>query len=456
MTAKVILLVTSALLLLSCDHLLDVDLPANQISTALVFESVQSADAALATLYGNLRDSSPIAGGAGGSGILWSSYTDDLDCYSPSGETTGIRDLYLNVQNDSNLAVLNYWTAAYKQVYLANSIMEGATHSNALPAKEKQRIKGEALLIRSILYYYLMQIYGNIPYVTTTDYIVNQSIEKTSLSDLNHIIESDLTIAMNDLENDYRNNERIFPNKKVAQLMLAKVYMQQQKWMQAEGLLREIINFSSYTFESDVAKVFQKSGSHILWQLKPKNTNDPTQEIQSLYFSNAAPSLYALTPNLINTFSAGDKRLQQWITPVIVSQKTYYRADKYKNRTTNATEYSIVFRLEEVYLLLAEALSHQNKIEQALQYVNKTRIRAGLNAITMPITQEFLMNEILLENRKEFFTEMGHRFIDLKRNGRLNDLKNNKVNWKNESELWPIPQKEILLNHNLKPQNNGY
>lgn len=450
------LFITTGLLLLSCDHLVDVDLPANQISTTLVFESVQSADAVLANLYGNLRDNSPLTGGSGGSGILWGTYTDDLDSYAASGENTGIRDLYLNLLNDSNLQVLNYWTATYKQIYLANAIIEGVTKSSALPVNEKQRIIGEALLIRSLMYFYLTQIYGDIPLVTSTDYTINQSITKTSSAEVINRIQTDLATAVMSLDNEYRNPERIFPNKKVAQLLLAKTYMQQQRWLQAEELLRDIIIFPKYTFETDLSKVFQKTGTHILWQLKPKNTNDPTKEIQSLYFSNAAPTLYALTPNLISSFSATDKRLQQWITPVTVAQKTYYRADKYKNRTSNATEYSVIFRLEEVYLLLSEVLARQNKTQEALQMLNKTRSRAGLSLLTLPMSQETVLNETLSENRKEFFAEMGHRFLDLKRMGRLNDLQNSKVNWKNHSQLWPIPQKEILLNPNLKPQNNGY
>ena len=148
--------------------------------------------------------------------------------------------------------------------------------------------------------------------------------------------------------------------------------------------------------------------------------------------------------------------MHQWTAAVTAGPNTWYRADKYKNRTNNANEYSIVFRLEEAYLLLAEALAQQNKVPQALPYVNATRLRAQLPAVAVPITKEVVLNEILLENRKEFFVEMGHRFLDLKRAGRLNDLKNTKLNWKDEFRLWPVPQKEILLNPNIKPQNNGY
>lgn len=144
------------------------------------------------------------------------------------------------------------------------------------------------------------------------------------------------------------------------------------------------------------------------------------------------------------------------MSEVKVGGNTWYRADKYKVRSGNTTEFSIVFRLEEVYLLLAEALAQQDKITEALPYINATRMRAKLDALSQPISKNILLNEILLELRKEFFTETGHRFFDLKRLNRLGDLTHTKPNWKNFHQLWPLPEKELLLNPNLNPQNNGY
>ncbi len=217
-----------------------------------------------------------------------------------------------------------------------------------------------------------------------------------------------------------------------------------------------ITQSSLYQFENDLSKVFTKTGSHILWQLKPKNSGDATQEVSAYYFINAVPSNYALSKNLVDNFSTGDQRKNQWMATVTVGQNTWYRAAKYKNLTNNTTEYSVIFRLEEVYLLLAETLTQQDKLADALPFLNATRQRATLSALVMPISKQSLLNEILLENRKEFFTEMGHRFLDLKRMNRLGELLPFKTNWKNYHSLWPLPQKELLLNPNLNPQNTGY
>lgn len=437
---------------ISCEKLIEVDVPDNQIPSGLVFENVQTADAALAALYAGMRDKSPVAGSS--SGELLSSYTDDLDCYTTTA-TNGVYDLYRNQQIGTNEVIYSYWSDAYGQIYAANAIIEGVENSSSLSVPDKNRIKGEALLMRSVIFFYLWQMFGDIPYPISTNYKINESLGKLQSLEVAIELDGDLTDAVGLLNDEYRNAERIYPNKKVAQLMLAKIYMLQKRWTEAEVILKSIVQSPLYLFQNDVTAVFTKSGRHILWQLKPKS-GFPTLESMAYYFTGAAPSTYALTQNLVNSFLPDDLRRANWISPVSVGQNTWYRSDKYKNRSNDTTEYSIVFRLEEVYLLLAETLTKQNKITEALPYVNAIRQRAGLAPLGSSITQNTLLSEVLLENRREFFTEMGHRFLDLKRLDRLGDLITVKPNWKGYHRLWPLPQQEILLNTNLNPQNTGY
>ncbi|GEN71224.1 RagB/SusD family nutrient uptake outer membrane protein [Chryseobacterium lathyri] len=437
----------------SCEKLIEVDLPQNQIVSDQVFDNVQTANSALAGLYAGLWDSSPLSGDK--TGTLLGLYTDDLDYYT-TASNTGVLEISQNVQIDNNIAILNYWTSAYQKIYQANAIIEGTEKSSGIPVNEKKRIKGEALLIRSILYLYLVQIFGDIPYVDSTDYQINKTIPKTAQNDVLNRLVIDLNESIGGLVDDYRNPERIFPNRKVAQLLLAQVNMLQNKWNESEMILKNIIQSGVYQFQLDLTKVYKKGGVHILWQLKPKNNGDATKEAISYYFSNAAPLSFALSSNLVNSFSQNDLRKQNWMKPVTFNGTTWYRADKYKNRTNNTDEYSIIFRLEEVYLLLAEALAKQNKVNEALPYLNATRQRANLAPIVSPITNENLLNEILLEYRKEYFTETGHRFFDLKRIEKLDVLNTVKANWKTFHSKWPLPQNELLLNPNLNPQNAGY
>lgn len=438
-------------LLFSCEKMLEVETPSNRIGKDKVFADVQTANAALAGLYAGLRDNSPLSGES--LGAFLGVYTDDLDSYALT-DTNGVLALYHNQQTDTNSTVYSVWSTAYQHIYAANAIIEGV-RASALPGNEKNRIEGEALLVRSILLFYLQQLFGAVPYPVSTDYTVNQSLSRVESAEVLSRLEADLLHCGELLPDQYRDAERVYPNRKGAELMLAKVYTLEQKWAQAETALKTILGSPLYSFQNDLSKVFQKDSKHIIWQLKPANPGDPVKEAMLYYFSGAVPTGYALSESLISSFEAGDLRKQQWMVPVSVGGNTWYRVNKYKNITINDTEDSIVFRLEEVYLLLAEALAQQNKVGESLQYINPVRQRAGLNALAS-VSKEVLLSEILLENRREFFTEMGHRFLDLKQNNRLGDLQVVKSNWKPFHSLWPVPQKDLLLNPNLKPQNNGY
>ena len=76
---------------------------------------------------------------------------------------------------------------------------------------------------------------------------------------------------------------------------------------------------------------------------------------------------------------------------------------------------------------------------------------------TMAQTKSALIGAILHEREVELFTELGHRFFDLKRNGLANSvLGAYKSTWKRDTSLvLPIPQNDITRDPNLK-QNKGY
>jgi len=445
-----VLLLTSA-----CENLVTTDYPSDQIGTTQVFEEVQTANAALAYLYAALRDQSIITGASYyGADPLLSSYTDDMDCYL--NDQNGVSDIYKNQQRETNTTIETIWKTAYQQIYYANSIIYGTENSKTLSDDDKDRIKGEALFVRSLIYFYLQQLFGDIPYTTSLDYEYNRKISKTDASTVLELLETDLATAAGLLEDDYRDAERIYPNRKTAQLLLARVYLLRSEWSQAEKMADTILLSPLYQFQTDINEVFHKSGSHILWQLEPENSGDAAEAADFYYFSDAAPYAYALTSDLVNSFAVEDLRKQLWMAEVTYNSDTWYRPYKYKNLTgSNFNEYSIVFRLEEVYFIKAEALAKQSRYDEALPYLNATRERAGMTAIAS-LSGEGFITELLAEKRREFFCESGHRFLDLKRWGKLDELSALKTNWESYMQVWPLPQSEMLLNSNLSPQNSGY
>ncbi|SHM78409.1 Starch-binding associating with outer membrane [Chryseobacterium carnipullorum] len=186
-TAVALLYVLTALM--SCEKMLEVDLPENQMLSETVFQDAQTANSVLSALYAGLWEASPIAGDQ--SGRILSLYTDDLTYYAVNA-TNGLPEISNNTLIDTNQFVNSLWSAAYQKIYISNSIIEGLDSSNFISTAEKNRMTGEALTIRSLLFFYLQQIYGDIPYPVTTNYQINQSIVKTNADEVLQRIESDL------------------------------------------------------------------------------------------------------------------------------------------------------------------------------------------------------------------------------------------------------------------------
>jgi starch-binding outer membrane protein, SusD/RagB family len=164
----------------------------------------------------------------------------------------------------------------------------------------------------------------------------------------------------------------------------------------------------------------------------------------------------------MNEFEPGDERRTDWVDSVIVDT-TYYFPYKYKsaNYGDPVSEYFMVLRLGEQYLIRAEAEANLNDITDAANDLNTIRLRAGLLPTTAN-TQSAMLQAILHERKVELFTEMGNRWLDLKRTNSVDSvmtiqtpIKANGSPWQSYQQLYPLPADQVLKDVNLV-QNAGY
>lgn len=86
----------------------------------------------------------------------------------------------------------------------------------------------------------------------------------------------------------------------------------------------------------------------------------------------------------------------------------------------NTTEVKF-FRNEELVLIAAEANAQLGNTEVALAAINRIRSAAGIGNYIGETTRDALINEILFQRRFSLWAEpWGHRWVDLRRYGRLN------------------------------------
>lgn len=441
----------------SCDSFVAVDLPSSQLSGEAVFTDASTATAALVDVYSKMRKTVLVTGASNGISNLLGHYGDELAYYS-SGT---LAELNFN-QNSlvaTNTTIMSTWSGTYNLIYAVNAIIEGVSSSTTISAVNKEKLLGEAYFVRAYLHFYLVNLYGEIPYVLSTNYQFNTTISKRSVADLYALITTDLQQAVTLMPEAYPTAERVRPNRSVAYALMARVKLYSEDWPEALLYSDRVISTSSlYTWVVNLNQVFLKNSTGTLWQLMPPVVGVNTLDAQTFIFSSGPPPNSALSSSLISSFEAGDLRRTSWVGTVTKGGLSWYYPFKYKlnNATASSTEYSILFRLEEQYLIRAEAYAQLGNLEKSKLDLNKVRNRAGLSN-TAALTQEELLTAILKERRVELFTELGHRWFDLKRTGLSNAvLSLVKPGWQSTDVLWPLPEAELLLNPNLLPQNAGY
>lgn len=440
----------------SCDDFVEVDIPNSQLTANGVFKEKLTADAAMTDIYSKIRDGGLLTGSATGLSHLLGNYADELDYYgNPQNETA---EFYNNSLIAISPNVKRFWDNSYNQIYAANAVIEGVENSVNLPAIDRDQLKGEALFVRALIHFYLANLYGDIPYVTTTDYVQNQHVSRIPIADIYNSIRADLEEARQLLPEDYAVADRTRPNKFTVHALLARVNLYAGLWNEASAEASVVLNNTAlYVSGQDLDKTFLKESTATIWQLAPVFSGGNALESGTFNFTMGPPPLSALSNDLMTAFTVGDLRKVHWTKAVSNGSTVWYHPFKYKyDNTGSSFEYSIIFRLGEMYLIRAEARAHSGDLAGAKEDLNVIRSIAGLEN-TSALTQDEILDAILQERRLELFTEFGHRFFDLKRFNMIQPvLSVVKPGWDAHDALFPIPEAELNLNPNLQPQNQGY
>ena len=457
-----------------CKKLVEVEAPPTASTSENVYTNDATAAAVLTGIYTNLSSNSyRFVTGSGSLSVEAGLSSDELTLAGgvTNSNSTLVR-FYVNglTKNDDT----EPWTSFYSCLLPINTVIRKLNASADLTPIVKQRLLGEAKFIRAFCYFYLVNLYGDVPLALTDDYRINSTIEKTPKDKVYEQIVSDLEEAKTLLSDIYVGNdiqnvtsERIRPNKWAASALLARVYLYQGKWVNAESEASLVIDNLTLFGLTSLSQVFLKNSKEAIWQLQPVNADRITEDAR-LFVINSVPGnlkpVY-LSTYLTKAFDSIDARRKEWVKDTVFSSVSYSYPSKYKSFTTQSSfsEYLMVLRLAEQYLIRAEAKAQQNNLSAAITDLDKIRQRASLTLIadTNPgISKAALLTTILHERQVELFTEWGHRWFDLKRTNTVDALMSVVTplkggTWNSNFALFPIPLYDIRQNLNLT-QNAGY
>lgn len=450
----------------SCEKFLDVGNPPDKVSADFVYQYNTSAAGVLTGIYYDLQNNeNGLAQGRSGLGFSLGIRADEFAIASFSH----FSDAY------SNNTYPNYWNSLYSFVHRTNAAIEGLEKSTTLNRIIKEHLLGEAKFMRAFFYFYLVNLYGNVPLLITTNYKINASASRASEDEVYKQIILDLTDASNLLTSDYiaadalsPSFERLRPNKWAAFALLARVYLYKKEWSNAIAFSEKVISQKSMFDLIDLNSVFLKNSTEAIWQLQPISSDGvylQTQDAKLYYLVNKKPNEgdqpVCISHFLLSAFESDDQRRGNWLDTVSSNGIEYSFPYKYKvyKREDWPTEYVMVLRLAEQYLIRSEARAELGDIAGAQSDLNVIRSRAGLSD-TKASSKVAILHALLKERQVEFFTEWGHRWFDLKRSGEMDIIMDTVVPkkggvWKPYKKLYPIPIRELQFNSNLT-QNEGF
>jgi hypothetical protein len=409
---------------------------------------------------------------------------------------------------DSNLYTSSvFWDHFYAMISRAYQVIDRAPEINGsnVPA-----IVGEAKFLVALAYYYLVNIYGeNIAYVDRLQQADDRPLRAED-GQIYSLAEDLLITAIPDLPraSEYSASDYGRATKGAAQALLAKVYMQQHKFTEAEPVLEELINLhdeTEYWLLENYADNFYERNEinpeavfvvNFLHDGEAAETNrcgrhmafSPDESLGT--FGDVQPTQFIYESYLIETDRNGnpDPRLDVTLfhensTSLLIGQPYSWWAERLANPDVNTSylKYSeqnaiegdetdefdggtdfIVIRYADVLLMYAETLNENGKTAEAYQYVDKVRDRSNMELLSVArpgLDKEAFQVQLQHERVVELSGEVV-RFFDQKRWGlyQASDSirdSNFRTFVDGRSEVQPIPQEELDLNDNLL-QNPKY
>ena len=474
-------------LLTACEKLVEIDSPIDTITSTEVFNTDQQARTAMAGVYSKMINGDLGSGGAlseysGGMVSIYGGLSaDELN----TSEAVPDNDYFMFNANRllfNSVPTANIWKSAYLTIYGANAVIEGiaASTSTRLTEAVRKELTGEALFVRALSYFYLVNLFGDVPLALTIDFNQTRYNARASKDDVYKQIIADLLAAQSALppRNTNAAGDRIYPDKWAATALLARAYLftgdHQNAFKQAGAV---ITNAGQFHLETDLLKTFQRTSKEAIFQLKQNvlaNIGNATSEGVQLIPGPVAgnPDVFNvrfyLPDNLLDAFEPNDKRFTNWVgvSTSNTSGSTKYYPYKYKtggqNRVIGAepTEMYMVLRLAEQFLIRAEAAANgAAALTNAIDDLNAIRHRAGVDSLPYTLSQPEVLKAIEKERRVELFMEWGHRWLDLKRIGKASaELQQSPIKqpWEGDYQLlYPIPHSDMQSNPNLTP-NPGY
>ncbi|MEZ5000782.1 MAG: RagB/SusD family nutrient uptake outer membrane protein [Bacteroidales bacterium] len=368
------------------------------------------------------------------------------------GTYTSPREIFNKAMYASNSDATTQWTDSYQVINTANNVLSAI---DVVAEADQDRVEGEALFLRSLVYFDLVRFYAlqYEPGVTNNQYGVpliitptrgiteNSFVGRSSVEDVYTQVVNDLTRAITLLPED----NGVYASSGAAEALLARVYLQMGDYANARDAASNVIESGNYALMGTYEEVFNNDNNSaediFATQITPQDRfSSMTEFFSTPEFGGRGGDVEVLDPGHIGLYDPADERLGLFYDYSGATQ-----CGKWNN------QYGVInlIRLAEMYLIRAECNFREGTVvgDTPLNDYNAIHTRAGLTA-----AGSIVLDDILYERRLELAFE-GFKIHDMRRLQQSVGT----LPYDDPKLVFPIPAREIEANPTIaSQQNEGY
>jgi len=332
------------------------------------------------------------------------------------------------------------WNKFYTVINLCNHVISIAPDVQEIDPTFSsfllQQYTSEAIFLRSLAYFYLVRLWNDVPLVLspTDSDNANLFLPLTPGSEVLEFIKNDLLDIRLRIPSVYPSNEstRSRATSGAVNALLTDISLWNFEYNEAIQYADAVINSGLYFLlpPTEWFGLFQPGSSvesifEFFFDQQIAQRNDMYEKTIVLdYFRASDYALEILDPETI-----GAAEQVRGNGSISTNNRVWKYGGQFPDRRTrrpNSTQFSanfIIYRLADVYLMKAEALSQLGSFDEAQEIVNMIRERATVRPLNIAFNQQDFEDAILEERAIELAYE-GKRWFDLMRMGRRNNFEN--------------------------------
>lgn len=290
--SSITLVIISIAILSACDDMLT-KAPSDQPANISYYSNEQELESAVNGIYNIFWDlesrSLPID--------MSLDHTADIG-FLRSGH---VKEISQGGHSATNSIIVATWVRLYSGVARVHNLLEYMDRADDASPEAKERFQAEARFLRAYFYYYLTELWGDVPLITEIPDLEEAEIGRTPKNEVVDQIIEDLDYAAEVLPRNWSGNNEGRATVGAALTLKARVALFNERFDLAANTAQQVMDLGEYSLYPDYETIFQYDGERneevifdVPYQRGVKTNNVP--------FRQATRNANAVSTNVPNQF----------------------------------------------------------------------------------------------------------------------------------------------------------